>query len=662
MATARTQVIGLGCVFLGTLAAVSATSPASVPGGGDTAPYDSVDNIEGSFLNFNLSPVRPILAHPSGTGFFALNTHASTIERFDDTGTAPVEVWHMPWGPVAMQLWNDPVSTEDQLLVTCRGSHVLARVDAQTGEIISLLTLPSEPADIVIKHDTNQAFIACSAKDIVVQIDLLNDLMIEYSPGSHSEFNVKNPTFLAISTSGKIMVPSMHSGNNSTASRVFQRRAGEVIDLEDPDYAVAGLPDNDLFRIDPVAQAVVPIGRRIGTTLFGIGVNPATTRTWVLNTDAKNKGPDRQSEQEVRGDIVANRLSIIRPNVTTPAPEPDFYIDLDDTDALTEGTQFDPAQSVGQPFGLDFRSNGNGFIVGLLTDNLVELDQDGVRLGQWDLPEGAIPRAVRVNETAGVVWVYCWGTNEILEYRLSDMQLLRTCELSDDPTPRAIAKGREIFYDAGRSEHGNASCASCHIDGRSDMLAWNLQDKNFDDKGPLLTQTMSGIERMGPFHWRGERSDLEAFNIAFVGLMGANVLKDRDAVNFEAYVLSLVNPANPWAHRERLLDDSSVPYGIDPSAQATLGQQSYQTFPISGADLCTSCHQLPLGTNHDIFSGEPTEVISRRVFNKVPAFNETFRRITSVVSVETLLEPGNPGAGTLIEDRGYLGVGATHSG
>jgi|GEM_PF-3328643 len=659
MARSNNRLLAIGTVTLGLVASLSAGPVA--PGGG-TAPYDSVDKIEGPFANLNLFPVRPVVAHPSGTGFFALNTHASTVERFDGVSSTPVEIWDVPWGPVAMEVWNDPVSTDDQLLVSCRGSYVMARLDATTGEVLGLLPLPPEPGDIVVKHDTDQAFVACSAKDIVVQIDLLTDATIEYSPGSHADFNVKNPMFLAIATSGRIMVPSMHSGNNSTASRIFQRRAGEVIDLEDPDYAVTGLPDHDLFLIDPVAQTVTPIGRRVGTTLFGIGVNPDTTRTWILNTDANNKGPGRQSEADVRGDFVSNRLSIHRPLTTDPPPEPLAFIDLDDTDPVTPGVQFDPAQSVGQPFGLDFRSNGNAFIVGLLTDNLIEVDSAGARLGEWDLPEGAIPRAVRVDETAGVLWVYCWGTNEVLEYRLSDMQLLRSCQLSDDPTPEQIAKGREEFYDGANSLHGNVSCASCHIDGRSDMLVWNLSADPTDEKGPLLTQTMFSLERMAPFHWRGEREDLGDFNPAFDGLLGGFPLKAKPFANFEAFVNSLTAPANPWAHRERLLDDSVVPYGVDPTAQATLGQDAYQNMVIQGSNNCTTCHSLPLGTNHDRFLGEATEDVSRRSFNKVTPFNETYRRITSVVSIETLVEPGNPGAGTEIDTRGYLGVAATHAG
>ena len=109
MQTLGHRSLALGCVSIGLLATVAISVPEPGAGSG-TAPYDFLDKIEGSFINLNLFPVRPIVAHPSGTGFLALNTHDSTVERFDAASSAPVEVWDVPWGPVAMEIWNDPVS------------------------------------------------------------------------------------------------------------------------------------------------------------------------------------------------------------------------------------------------------------------------------------------------------------------------------------------------------------------------------------------------------------------------------------------------------------------------------------------------------------------------------------------------------------------------
>lgn len=141
--------------------------------------------------------------------------------------------------------------------------------------------------------------------------------------------------------------------------------------------------------------------------------------------------------------------------------------------------------------------------------------------------------------------------------------LLATQPLNQDPTPPHIRAGRQFLYDARLSLNGFVSCASCHPDGRTDGLAWNLGapgaysdtfarafvdspsglisqsdllslvDGGFRTaKGRLVTQSLQGLvnfETAGdvrarvtnaPYHWRGDRKDFLSFNEAFVGLMG----------------------------------------------------------------------------------------------------------------------------------------------
>src|SRR6185503_17085320 len=47
---------------------------------------------------------------------------------------------------------------------------------------------------------------------------------------------------------------------------------------------------------------------------------------------------------------------------------------------------------------------------------------------------------------------------------------------SHNPTPLVIREGRGFLYDAKLSGAGLVSCASCHIDGEMDLLAWDLGD------------------------------------------------------------------------------------------------------------------------------------------------------------------------------------------
>jgi len=42
-----------------------------------------------------------------------------------------------------------------------------------------------------------------------------------------------------------------------------------------------------------------------------------------------------------------------------------------------------------------------------------------------------------------------------------------------DPTPQVIKAGRPHFYNTREFGLGQAACASCHVDGRFDRLAWD---------------------------------------------------------------------------------------------------------------------------------------------------------------------------------------------
>src|SRR5207247_744578 len=73
-------------------------------------------------------------------------------------------------------------------------------------------------------------------------------------------------------------------------------------------------------------------------------------------------------------------------------------------------------------------------------------------------------------------------------------------------------------------------------------------------KGPMTTQTLRGM--LEPLHWRGDRATLDAFNKAFVGLLGAH---DIGPINgepagltaaqmelFRQFALGITLPPNPY--------------------------------------------------------------------------------------------------------------------
>jgi len=158
-----------------------------------------------------------------------------------------------------------------------------------------------------------------------------------------------------------------------------------------------------------------------------------------------------------------------------------------------------------------------------------------------------------------------------------------------------------MLYDATRfSGNGEASCASCHIFGDNDDLAWDLGNPddavkqnpipiNFGDaatialgkilfgvrgpinggdddpkvfhpmKGPMTTQTLRGLRNSGAMHWRGDRANgffgidpfdsnlsFNNFIVAFQGLVGSSELpSSAEMQKFTDFQLQVLGPPNP---------------------------------------------------------------------------------------------------------------------
>ncbi len=151
-----------------------------------------------------------------------------------------------------------------------------------------------------------------------------------------------------------------------------------------------------------------------------------------------------------------------------------------------------------------------------------------------------------------------------------------------DPTSTEIRAGRPFLYDAHRTSGlGVTACGSCHIDGRTDQLAWDLGDpsgamKAFNQecnrpildlpvgpcedfhpmKGPMTTQTLQNIIGREPLHWRGDREGIEAFNPAFQFLLGSDRQLFPDEMEaFSAMLASISFPPNPNRNLDNALKE-----------------------------------------------------------------------------------------------------------
>ncbi len=199
------------------------------------------------------------------------------------------------------------------------------------------------------------------------------------------------------------------------------------------------------------------------------------------------------------------------------------------------------------------------------SNNVVVVSPTGERLGRFSVGEG--PTGLVLDERRGNLYVLNRFAASLSVVSLRDHREKSRVPFFD-PTPSAIKVGRKHLYDTHEtSGPGHVSCASCHVDGRMDRLAWDLGDPGgqmealagqnmgmgvprlitgFEPlhpmKGPMTTQTLQDIIGKEPLHWRGDRDGLEEFNGAFVGLQGDDVmLSPAEMQEFEDFLATITS-------------------------------------------------------------------------------------------------------------------------
>jgi hypothetical protein len=179
-----------------------------------------------------------------------------------------------------------------------------------------------------------------------------------------------------------------------------------------------------------------------------------------------------------------------------------------------------------------------------------------------------------------------------------------------DPEPAAIVNGRGFLYDAKLSGNGTGACASCHVDGDMDHLAWNLGNPagsmtsvvqngtTFDFhpmKGPMTTQTFRGLLNLSPFHWRGDKANFLAFNSTFTDLMGGPELPTSEMAAYANFVNTILFLPNPVENLNRTPPTSLA------GGDAVTGETDFLTLALSQSTVggpavtCNACHQADPG-------------------------------------------------------------------
>jgi DNA-binding beta-propeller fold protein YncE len=419
------------------------------------------------------------------------------------------------------------------------------------------------------------------------------------------------------------------------------------------------LPDRDVFAVDANTLTEKVTYQHVGTTLFNMAVNPKSGKLYVSNTEANNltrfEGPGKFFNSTVQGNIAQSRVTVIDNGTVSPR-HLNKHIDYS---KLAGSAGFDASAknySLATPTEIAVSKDGQTMYVAAFGSSKIgvfktsDIEQNSfdprTAASNYITVSGGGPSGVVLDEDRGQMYVMTRFDNSVKVVDLASRSEVAKAALLN-PEPAKILEGRKFLYDAQLSSaNGEAACASCHIFGDEDALAWNLgnpddvvttsplpgkftgaivlpgakllfgvkskingSDKATDFhpmKGPMTTQTLRGMRNSGAMHWRGDRSvglygssatdsniSFINFGGAFQGLLGNKDVMSKDGMQkFADFQLNVILPPNPI----RALDNS-----LNASEQRGkdfyFGARPVDGFKVGSSTIiennnCNGCHTI----------------------------------------------------------------------
>src|SRR6185295_1765428 len=492
------------------------------------------------------------------------------------------------------------------------------------------------------------------------------------------------PRALAVSPDGgRVYAAAFHSGNRTTTvHEAFVPNGGEALGgLPAPNTNVDGvpqpevglivrfdgthwvdelhrawddqirfsLPDKDVFVIDananPPTQLAGAAGyySGVGTVLYDMVVNPVNGKVYVSNTEAANEkrfeGPGTFAGHSIRGHLHESRITVLGPGGSVAPRHLNKHINY--------GVCCDPIpsaendKSLALPQQMAITRDGKTLYVATLGSSKIGVFDTQALENDTFTPSAADQIRVSGGGLTGLVLQESKHRLYTLTRFDNSIAIVDTLSGSEidhvamhNPEPGSVVAGRRFLYDASfSSSHGDSSCASCHVFGDVDSLAWELGNpdgavqpipgpfevdpavfglpaSHHPLKGPMTTQSLRGMANHGPMHWRGDRTGgldnpsaqpdagtfdevaaFKKFQAGFLDLLGRNAPIDDDAMEaFTRFILQLTYPPNPI----RRLDNQ-----LTPSQQAgrSFFLDNVSDFTVLGT--CTSCHALDRDANRE---------------------------------------------------------------
>jgi YVTN family beta-propeller protein len=502
-------------------------------------------------------------------------------------------------GPCAVVVSQDAKT----VYVANADAKQVAWVDVPGGSVTRRVAVPAEPTGLVLSPDGTRLIVTCAAsRSTVVVLDATAGRVLTSIPAGHTAIGP------AVSPDGKrlyvcnrfdndVSVIDLASGAQVARVKAVREPVAAAVTPNGGAVFVANHLPNDRLDAYPVSAAVTVIDTRTHETaairlphgshsLRGLCVSPDGKYVFVTHLFSNFELVPTQLEM---GWMNINVISII----DVQQKKTRQTLGLDELYA-----------AAGNPWGVACTADGKslcvshagtheitvvttaaavGELVHMYISGMVGAVPDDPRLGtdlrrRIKLP-GKGPRGLAVAGSKVYVAEYFSDSLAVVDLQVKGDDAADAIALGPKPQLSSQRWGELLFNDATICHQQWQSCASCHPDGRTDVLNWDLMNDGVGNtkntKSMILaTKTPPSMaEGVRPTAGAAVRSGLS--NILFA------TRPEEECVAIDAYIASLAPVPSPYLVDGRL------------SAAAERGKKLFE----SERTGCSRCHPAPLYTD-----------------------------------------------------------------
>jgi len=420
-------------------------------------------------------------------------------------------------GPTFVDI--DPTTRD--LLILCEKSGIIRRLDSDGGSMRSEAALGESPFAFDRHPDGTRLYVTCRRGQEIRELDAgslqtLRRFPLYGDPTGVAAFADGRRLYVAVHSLDQVAVFDLETGGEirrlaagngpETVRRSPQRQLIYVTNLLSNSVRVDQPPANEITVIDDASANVV---ERIILDNANVGrwiaLSPDGSLAAVAINRPENLVP---MVQLARGWVVTNGFAVMAPG-SGHAPV-QLLVDL-------------PNQAYADPYGTVFTPDGRKFYLSCAgSDVVMAIDVSAVRRVMEDVWQGRLPRpaddlglsrryviarsAVDANPQALAMsvdgrWLHVANRldDSISVIDTGTDTVVRTLLIGTPAPPDKLARRERLFHSAGRTFHGQCSCASCHPDERLDGLQYDLEP---DGLGQNLVdnRTMRGIADTAPLN------------------------------------------------------------------------------------------------------------------------------------------------------------------